>query len=74
MLTREPVTELFNWGRLLLLSNLLVLLLVRRRFETLPWQAPTEEVHEDMAQRLQVISTRLLASQVRVDRHVPGSA
>ena len=57
--TREPITQLFDRSSLLLLTNLLVLLLVGRGFETLPREAPSEEVHEDMSQRLEVVPTRL---------------
>jgi hypothetical protein len=35
--TREAVAKILDRGRLLLFSNLLVLLLVGRGLETLPW-------------------------------------
>ena len=73
-LTRETFAQLLNRCALLFLADLLVLLLVRRGSQTLPRQSSAEEVHEDMAQRLQVVTSRLLAAQVGVDRHIPSSA
>lgn len=72
-LTGEAFAELFDGGALLLLADLFVLLLVGRSTKTLPGQSATQEVHEDMSKGLKVITTRLLASQVGVDGHVPGS-
>ena len=74
MRTWEPLAQLLDRRRLLLLSNLLVLLLVGRGAETLPWQPTAQEVHEDVAKGLQVVAARLLASQVRVDGHVTRGA
>lgn len=73
-LTWEALAQLFNGGALFFLANLFVLLLVCGRPQTLPWQTTTKEVHKDMAQRLQVVSPRLLATQVGIDGHVPGRA
>ena len=60
--TREPITQLFDRSSLLLLTNLLVLLLVGRGLETLPREAPSEEVHEDMSERFKIISACLFCS------------
>lgn len=68
--TREAVAEILDRSRLLLLANLLVLLLISRRLETLPWQPPAQEVHENVTEGLEIVSTRLLASQMGVDTHV----
>ena len=53
--TREAVTELLDRRRLLFLPDLLVLLLVRRGLEALPWQASAQEVHKDVPERLEVV-------------------
>jgi hypothetical protein len=68
--TREAIAQVLDGGGLLLLSNLLVLLLVGGSLETLPWQSTAQEVHENMTQRLEIVTTRLLASQMGVDAHV----
>ena len=54
------LTELLDRSRAFRVADLLVALLQRVRFEALPWQAATQEVHEHVAQRLQVISPTLL--------------
>ena len=57
--------QFFYRGCLLLLTDLFVLLLVRRRFETLPRQASTEEVHENVTERLEIITSRLFCEWIR---------
>lgn len=73
-LTWESLAELLDWRALLLLTNLFVFLLVRGSTETLPWEPTTQEIHEDVTKRLKVITTGLLAAQMRVDGHVTSSA
>jgi hypothetical protein len=70
LLAWESLAQILNGSGLLLLANLLVLLLVGGSLESLPGQASAQKVHENMAQRLQVVSSRLLSSQVGVDAHV----
>jgi hypothetical protein len=70
--TWETIAEILDRGGLLLLSNLLVLLLVRGSLQALPRQSAAQEVHEDVAKGLEVVSSRLLAAKMRVDTHVPG--
>lgn len=72
--TREAIAEVLDGGSLLLLSNLLVLLLVGGSLKTLPWQSAAQEVHEDVAESLEIITTRLFASQMGVDTHVSSGA
>lgn len=48
----ETLAKVFNRRGLLLLADLLVLLLVRGSFQTLPRKATSEEVHEYMAEGL----------------------
>jgi len=59
---------------LLLLSNLLVFLFVGGGLESLPRKASSEEVQEDVAKSLKIISPGLLAAQVRVDTHITSSS
>ena len=73
-LLREAVAKLGDWRRLLLLSDLLVLLLVGRSLQSLPWETSAEEVHEDVSERLEIIATRLLASEMGVDGHITCSS
>lgn len=73
-LTWESITEILNRCGLFLLSNLLILLLVSRSFETLPGQSAPEEVHEDVTECFEIISSRLFAAQMCVDGHVSSSA
>jgi len=72
--TGKALGELLDRRRLLLLADLLVLLLVGGRLEALPREAAAQEVHEDVPERLEVVSPALLAAEVRVDRHVPRRA
>lgn len=57
----------------LLLHDPVVLLLLGRSLEALPGQGATEEVHEDVSEGLQVITTSLLNAQVSVDGRVTSS-
>jgi len=50
-----------------LFHDTVVLLLLCGRLETLPRQSSSQEVHEDVSKRLEVISTSLLNAQVGVD-------
>lgn len=61
-----------NFGRCghLLLHNSVVLLLLGSSLETLPGELATKEVHEYVSQRFHIISTRLLDSQMSVDRSI----
>lgn len=59
---------------MLLLTNLLVLLLVGSSLQALPGKATPQEVHEDMTESFQVVTSRLLTTQMRVDTHVASSA
>ena len=70
----ETIAKLGDWRRLLLLSDLLILLLVGRSLQSLPWETSPEEIHEDVSERLEIIATRLLASKMGVDGHVTRSS
>ena len=60
LLTGVAFAEDLNGRRHLLLADPLVLLALGGRFEALPGQGAQVEVHEHVAQALQVISTALL--------------
>jgi hypothetical protein len=58
----------------LLLHDAVVLLLLGRSLESLPWQGATAEVEHDIAERLHIITTRLFNAQVGVDARIASSA
>lgn len=60
----------FRRGRHLLLHDSVVLLLLGRRFETLPGQGTSQKVHEHVAQGLEVVSSRLFDTEMGVDRGI----
>jgi hypothetical protein len=55
--TRVVLDQLWNRRALLLLSDFLVLLLVGRRLETLPWQTATQKVEEDVAESFEIVTS-----------------
>lgn len=73
-LLRVTVAQHLDRRRPLRVTYLLVALLQCLGLQTLPWQRAAQEVHEHVPQRLQIIATRLLPPEMRVYRHVPGSA
>ena len=73
-LLRVALTQCLYRRRHLLLGDLLVFLLLRRRFEALPREGATHEVHEDVAERLQVVPAALFHAQVGVNTGVAGGA
>lgn len=70
----ETSAEQVGRGSHLLLHDAIVLLLLGGGLETLPGKGTAEEVHEDIRQRLKVITASLLNSQMSVDGGVTGSA
>lgn len=72
-LIRETTAEDLGGGGHLLLHNAVVLLLLGRSLQTLPGKRATAEVKHDVAQGLHVITSRLLNTQVSVDRGVTSS-
>ena len=67
------LTQGGNRNGLLLLHNELILLSGGLGLESLPGQSPLEEVDEDISDTLEVITSRLLHSQVIVNRGITGS-
>jgi hypothetical protein len=66
----ETFTKFLDRSALLLFSDLLVLLLVGCSLETLPWKAAPQEIHENVAETFEIVSSGLLSSKVGVDTHV----
>lgn len=62
-LTRVSFTEDLDGRRHLLLTDALVLLSLGRSLEALPGEGAQVEVHEDVAEGLQVIASGLLCGQ-----------
>ena len=71
--TRESLAEHFCRGGDFLLENTLVLLLLGVGLESLPRQRATQEIHEHVAKRLEVVASRLLDAHMRVDGRIPCS-
>lgn len=61
-------------GGALGVADLLVALLQCVSLEALPRQRAAQEVHEHVAERLQIVAPGLLAAHVSIDGHVPGGA
>ena len=70
---KSPAQDLHR-RRHFFLAYFFVLLLLRDGLEALPRQTRAIEVHEDVAERLEIVPPRLLATQVSVDARVAGRA
>ena len=73
-LGREALAQHLDGRRHLLLADLLVLLLLRRRLQALPRQRSAQEVHQDVPEGFEVVASALLDAEVGVDGRVPGRA
>ena len=73
-LLRVSLAQRLHWSRHLLLADLLVLLFLGRRLETLPRERAPHEVHDDVPERLEVVPPTLLDAEVGVDAGVPSRA
>lgn len=58
----------------LCVADLLISFFKRISLQALPRQWTTQKVHEHVAERLQIVASRLLAPHMRVDRHVSCGA
>jgi len=63
----ETFAQNFYWGRHLLLTDLLVLLLLGGGLQSLPGQTSSVEIHQDVSQAFHVVTSALLNSKVSVD-------
>lgn len=66
----EALAQFRNWGGLLLLANLFVLLLISGCLQSLPWQTAPQKVHKYMAKCLQIIASGLLPTKMGVNAHI----
>lgn len=73
-LVGEATAQDFSRGRHLLLHNAVILLLLRGSLQTLPRERSTAKVEHDVAERLHVVTARLLNAQVGVDGCITCSA
>lgn len=73
-LFRNASRQLLDRGLALFVPNFIVLLVFVFSLEALPRQLAFQKVEQNVANRLEVITTRLLDADVRVDRSVAGSS
>uniref|UniRef100_A0AAG5D9D6 Uncharacterized protein n=1 Tax=Anopheles atroparvus TaxID=41427 RepID=A0AAG5D9D6_ANOAO len=73
-LTREALAQLLDRRGQLLLRNALVLLALVGRLQALPRQRAEVEVHQHVAERLEVVAARLLDAKMCVYGRVPSRA
>lgn len=73
-LLRVSIAQYLDRSRPLRIAYLLVALLQCLRLQALPRQWAAQEIHKHVTQRLQVISTRLLSTEMCVYWHVPRRA
>jgi hypothetical protein len=66
-----PAEEIGGRGHFLLHDTIVFLLLLGSSLEHLPRKGTTEEVHEHVSQRFEIIATGLLDAQMEVYRAVP---
>ena len=72
-LLRVATAKQVRGGGHLLLHDPVVLLLLGSSLETLPGKRASQEVHENVGKRLEIITTSLFDTQVSVDRSVTSS-
>lgn len=69
-LVGKPAAKDISGGSHLLLHDAVVLLLLSSSLQSLPGKRATAEVEHDIAERLHVIATRLLNTEMGVDRSI----
>lgn len=69
-LFRHALRQLLNCGLTLLLTNFIVLFIFVLTSKTLPWELTLQEVQQNVANRLQVIPSRLLHTAMTVNRSI----
>jgi len=72
-LVGEATAENFGRGSHLLLHDTIVLLLLGRSLQSLPRKGTTAEVKHNVSERLHVVTTGLLDTQMSIDRGITGS-
>ena len=73
-LCRKVLAKGFDGCRHLLLHDLLVFLLLADRAKALPRQGSAVEIHQHVADGLQVVPSALLDAEMGIDRRVPRSS
>mmetsp|Transcript_127973 Transcript_127973/g.272904 ORF Transcript_127973/g.272904 Transcript_127973/m.272904 type:complete len:273 (+) Transcript_127973:155-973(+) len=73
-LLRKALAELIVGDLRLAAINLLILCLPRARLDPLPRQPASVEMHEHVADGLEIVAAALLYAKMRVDARVPGRA
>ena len=73
-LARQTLAELFQRYFFFLLLDVVVFFVLRPAGETLPRQLALQEVEQDVADRLEVITAGLLVAQVGVQGGIPSSS
>ena len=71
---RVALAQLLGRGRHLAVHDALIFLLLGVGLEALPGERAPDEVHEDVAERFQVVAAALLNANVSVDRGITGSS
>jgi len=66
--------ELVDGHLLLLALDVIIFLVLGAPGKTLPWERAAEEVQQDVADGLKIVTPRLLVANMRVDGGVPGRA
>ena len=65
-LVREATAQDFGWGCHLLLHDTIVLLLLGCRLKALPREATTTEIQHHVAERLHIVTARLLCTLISI--------
>ena len=73
-LVRKTTAEKIGGCGHLLLHDPIVLLFLGSGLETLPGERTTEEIHENVSERFEIVAASLLNTKVSVDGGVTGSA
>lgn len=73
-LVGESAAQEIGRGGHLFLHDAIILLLFGSSLETLPRECPTEEVHQNVGQRLKIVTASLLDAQVSIDRRITSSS
>jgi hypothetical protein len=67
-------TQLINSDFLLLALDVIIFLVLRSAWKSLPWERASQEIKQNMANRLQIIPTALFVTDVGVDRGIARSS
>lgn len=71
---RKSLAEHFDRCVHLLVSDALIFLRLCRCSQSLPWERSAQEVHEQISETLEVVSTTLLNSKMRINARIARSS